>query len=389
MAFSEQSLFRMLRDLVEDELAHSGDRPDSAGWSTVTTLDGPEVRSDSLDLTTLATAVNERFRLHELRNEDFLLRYRTLGDWVGLVREALLEGTAGMAFRTSGTTGPAKLISHGWDALEAELRALERVLPTPRRVIALVPAHNIYGFLLTVALPERWGVPVVDGEAAWATVHADLQPGDLVVTIPERWRYLASVRGQWPEAVAGVSSTAHLDTTVYRRLLDSGIEAITEIYGATETGGAGYRQAPGEAFTLLPHWQRDEQGRLVPTSGATGEPMVPMDQLRWTGQRQFRPEERYDGAVSVGGTNVHPEAVGEALCEHPWVQGAQVAAQPSDRGVRLRAHISLANDAPDIQQARAVLRQWIDERFDPSRRPRALTFDQEAGDTGIPVSRRP
>ncbi|MFB6259474.1 MAG: phosphopantetheine-binding protein, partial [Thiohalorhabdaceae bacterium] len=92
MTYSEQSLFRMLRDLVEDELARSGDRPDSTGWSPVTALDGPEVGADSLDLTTLATAVNERFRLHEVGNEDFLLRYRTLGDWVGLVREALLEG---------------------------------------------------------------------------------------------------------------------------------------------------------------------------------------------------------------------------------------------------------------------------------------------------------
>jgi len=381
MPLSESALFRMLRDLVADELGRIGDRPDAAAWSLGTALDGPAVGADSLDLTTLATAVNERFRLHEAGNEDFLLRYRTLGDWVGLAREALWEGTSGLGFRTSGTTGAPKLVTHTWGALDAELDALATLFPEVSRVVALAPAHHIYGFLYTVALPERWAVPVVDGDAAWATVHSDLQPGDLIVTIPERWRYLAGTRTAFPAGVSGVSSTAPLDPQVYRGLLDRGLARLTEVYGATETGGVGFRTAPEAVFSLLGHWQRGADDRLEPAANwLQRDAIAPMDRLRWIGERQFRPEARHDGAVQVGGTNVHPETVAETLRRHAWIRDAEVRPASTPGGTRLQAIIVLAGDAPEADAAEAELRRWIEASFPAPQRPRSLTFAAQLPD---------
>ncbi|MFA9459492.1 AMP-binding protein [Thiohalorhabdus methylotrophus] len=379
MLLSESALFRVLRDLVTNELPHTHATDatplDSAAWTLATALDGDRVGADSLDLTTLATAVNERFRIHEVGIEDFLLRYRTLGDWVGVVREALKEGTSGIGFRTSGTTGPAKLITHPWEAMEAELQALVHLFPEVRRVVALAPAHHIYGFLYTAALPDRWGVPVLDGEAAWATAHSDLQAGDLVVTFPERWRYLASVHERFPAGVRGVCSTAPLPEAVFQTLLERGLHSLLEVYGATETGGVGYRTRPGDSYTLLAHWNPGPDGGLLRDRGTEGAAEArPMDHLRWTGARTFIPEGRADGAVQVGGTNVHPGEIARRLREHAWVAEATVRPMAPEEGQRLKAHIVLTGDAPGEETARPELQRWIDGELPAPQRPRLLTF---------------
>ena len=382
MHLPKDGILRIIQDLVAEELNHSRGQPAAPfvtdTWGAETPLTSTEVGADSLDLTTLATAVNELFQLHEVGTEDFLLRYPLLGEWANLVQEALQEGTSGLTFRTSGSTGSPKRVAHTWTGIEQELAALTPLFPGVKRVLALVPSHHIFGFLYTVALPARWGVPVVSGRQAWEAAQHELAPGDLIVTFPARWRYLLSSRGEFPAGVMGVSSTAPLPGEVHEGLKQRGLEQLVEVYGATETGGVGVRLNPGAPFRLLPHWQRDPaMGEGVQRLDADGQWQAPtalMDRPQWTDGERFFPQGREDGAVQVGGINVHPEWVAETLRTHPWVQECAVRLMRPEEGNRLKAFVVLTEDAPSEAEAHDDLDGWMAGQFTAPQRPRALTF---------------
>lgn len=384
MFLSESAIFRILRDLLCEMLRRDqipgGASGEQAAWDYNTSLDEEAVGADSLDLTNMASAVNQLFQMHEIGTEDFLLRYRTLGDWTSLVKEAVQEGTSGMSFRTSGTTGPPKIVSHSWEYLQAETEALKDLFAGIERVLALAPAHHIYGFLYTVALPTRLDAVVVDTKQAWETVHSDLHKKDLIVTFPERWQYICSARKTYPEKVFGVSSTAPLEEDLYKTLLNQGLESLIEVYGSTETGGVGYRTHPDSSFTLLAHWRKGEGDLLEPADGAPGRESVrPMDYLHWKGDREFVPAGRKDSSIQVGGTNVNPEQVSGLLCEHEWVADAVVWKMQPEEGNRLKAYIVLYSHAPEENEARDSLQQWIEENLDTPSRPKSLVFGPRVG----------
>ncbi|MBE0508981.1 MAG: hypothetical protein IBX50_20065, partial [Marinospirillum sp.] len=109
---SETALLEIIKALVADEL--KGLRPEATqdifpdDWDKHTSIhplpaDSEQVslQADSLEKLALATRVTDFFQLRESGLEDYLLRYKTLGQWADLVAEARKRGTQNLTFYTS------------------------------------------------------------------------------------------------------------------------------------------------------------------------------------------------------------------------------------------------------------------------------------------------
>ena len=249
------ALARVLRSLLLTELRVARGRKGTAGTAPALPADwGDDLphRNDghgcgSLDLLSLAAAVNEMFHLHEARTERNLLEARLFGDWLDAVEAAWRAGVDRLSFTTSGSTGrPTRCIQTAAH-LGTEVDALAARWPDRRRVLALAPAHHIYGVLFTALLPDRLAVPCLGaGDLGVGELAAALRPGDLLVSFPERWAYLARSLPAWPSGVEGVVSTAPCPADLADALAERGLSRLTEVYGSSETAGIAWRDAPRE-----------------------------------------------------------------------------------------------------------------------------------------------
>ncbi|HYC03194.1 MAG TPA: AMP-binding protein [Azospirillaceae bacterium] len=368
------TLRRVVVDLVAGEwsrLRPGAPAPD--GWDD----DGLEIApgglgADSLELTSLATALVETLQLHRAGFEDYLLRRRTLGDWVAITRASLERADQEITFRTSGSTGEPKPCAHTLERLEEEAGGLADILKGTTRVLAAVPAHHIYGFLFTVLLPLKLGVPVevVRGRLPGRVV-AELRPGDLLVAVPDWWNAAARAGAAIPAGATGTSSTAPLPAETAALLRLRGLSRLVEIYGSSETAGLGWRDDPAGPYTLFPWWRPEADGAL--RHARLDLIAEPPDHLAFQPDGRFRLEGRRDGAVQVGGTNIFPARVASVLREHPDVADAAVRPHAVAGGLRLKAFI-VPSPGISPDSLRAGLEGWMAGRLTPPERPRALTF---------------
>lgn len=238
-----------------------------------------------------------------------------------------------------------------------------------RRIVSVVPIHHIYGFLWTVLLGKYLIVDVmhVRGWHPEATATL-LREGDLIVAYPGAWSRWANI--QWPGGVVGVSSGGGAPDDLGPKLLAKGLDRWTEIYGCTELGAIGLREAGARDYELLPYWpdrMRDHE---------------PPDYLDWVGPRQFQLLGRKDGCVEISGMNVDLALVRRQLLACPGVQ--EVALRKS--GTRLEAMVA---GSIELQ----TMENWAAEHLTTWQRPKRyqigtamrvdergkLLFDLEAG----------
>nr|WP_290428155.1 4-coumarate--CoA ligase [Ramlibacter cellulosilyticus] len=386
---------RFVADLVAGELAHlrRGALPVPQPWAEDLRLD-EDLAVDSLELITLAAALAEALHLHESGIEDYLLARRTIGEWTDIAAAGLERFDARLTFRTSGSSGTPKPCPHAVATLQQETAHLATLFAGRRRVLCAVPSHHIYGFLLGVLLPRELGVAadaVVDLRAsspAWLARGA--QPGDLVVAHPDFWTAVARAVPQLPAHVVGVSSTAPLAVDTARRLGESGLARLVQVYGASETGGIAWRRSHDDPYTLFPHWRLDADDarsllRTLP-DGAQ-QPFAPQDALQPVGERQFVLGARHDAAVQVGGINVFPERVRDVLRRHPGVEDVAVRLMRPEEGTRLKAFIVPRSGTAHDDALLADLRTWIERELTPPERPKALRLGPRlpVGPTGKPA----
>ncbi|SEP04225.1 AMP-binding enzyme [Aquisalimonas asiatica] len=363
----------LVRELVACELADQrgeaiGDmlaqlQPDAP-------LNGAPVRMDSLEFMAAAQAVNAFFRLHSVGTEDYLLRHRTIGDWVEVVLETVRQGADGIAFQSGGTTGTPKTQFQPWVHLSAELDQLASLVGGARRILLLVPCRHIYGCLWGPLLASRLQVPLLAGPRADAVAHGELRAGDLVIGFPERWQYLAGSIGAFPDGVAGVTSTAPCPESLWQELADIGLSRLLEIYGSSETGGIGWRDAAEHPFQLLAHWQPAGDTALTRQDGET---VALPDHVVWEGSARLRPSGRRDHAVQIAGVNVIPETVRERMNQCPDIEDCAVRTRQTGRGQRLKAFVVARHDDA---QARERIADWLHTHLSAAERPVALTYGE-------------
>jgi 4-coumarate--CoA ligase (photoactive yellow protein activation family) len=374
------ALARFVADLLVAEFAQARPgRPPAVLPRTHAAADVDLVRdlgADSLDLLALATALAEALGLAHGAVDDALLARPRLADWIGAARAGLAADGGALTFRTSGSTGTPKRCTHSLSGLVQEVDALAGVLPGRRRILSAVPCHHIYGFLFTVLLPARAGiVEVADLRgAAPAALAATARPGDLVVAHPAWWDAVLRLRPAFGPDVAGVTSTAPCPDALADGLRAAGLRLV-QVYGSSETAGVGWRDAAGDAYTLLPYWSRGADAgvleRRLPDGASIVRPLP--DRMAWEDARRFRPLGRVDEAVQVGGVNVFPAYVADVLRLHPAVLEASVRPMRPDEGHRLKAFVVPRNAAAGAGLAQA-LDAWVRERLGPAERPAAYTF---------------
>lgn len=362
---SQYNLFRIVKDRIEAELKFSRGNGENSGleggpelWTAATFLlerhaqaaDGSQtcLNLDSYERIQIASALSQLFQLSDWNAGDNLLRMRTLGEVCQLISDCIHapeQHWESLCFESSGSIGPPRALTKSRQAMEEECESWRSLLADPsqtsppKRILSLVPAHHLYGFIWTVMLPEsyangetnlgdcgrteQFGLPVLDarswGAARWA---AELQPGDWIVAFPFRWECWLRVAPSVPAGVGGVSSAGALAAPLWSELKNKGLSRLIEVYGSSESGGVATRESSGAPFDLAPHW-RGQQAILA---------TMLADEIESAGPWRFHLLGRKDGSVKIRGVLVSLSEVERHFREHPLV---------TDCRVRLR-HRSLA-----------------------------------------------
>ncbi|UXZ54634.1 AMP-binding protein [Halomonas sp. 7T] len=343
---SEADCKAVLQSLLSAELAAYRGTP-APDWQHPPAI-------DSLERLHLAACVNEFFRLHETGVEDRLLMTKHIDGWAAIVAQAL-DDTSGLTFRTSGSTGDPTTHVHHWANIQAETDALiQRLAPVMpiKRVVSWLPLHHLYGLMWGVALPAKLNIPRVSVEGA---AMPALAPGDMLVTVPAYWDYLARAGKEWPNKVTGVSSSAPLSAATSDALIQQGLAGLLDIYGSTETGGVATRWRASEPYQLLTHWQRHDTQHLQRVN--SDHPVPLLDATQWVDDTHFTVKGRLDDVVIIGGVNVSPQHVARKLCALDDVADCSVRVAGSAASPRLKAFVVPVQDehetASTIAQATA------------------------------------
>lgn len=340
------------------------------------------VALDSLDQLIAARHVAEFFELEKAGIEELLLRRTRLSQWSEAIVESLSEGVlTQLWFRSSGTSGDPKLVPQSFSRLTSEVHEIGRFLTNIRRVVSLVPLHHIYGFIWGSLLSDQLKVPLVHGEWAAKVAFGGLQPGDLIVGVPEWWRYFAGSSRRFPAEVQGVTSTAPCPPDVIKAVTGKGLASMVEVYGSSETAGIGWRRNPAEGFKLFGHWTKFDDDRLVSVDKVR---FTLPDIVSWQTDRSLVPRKRRDNAIQVGGVNVWPNRIGAFIETHSLVQACAVRPFETGDGLRLKAFVVPKREAPggahgvmNDQQVKRQLRDWIRLNLPAPERPIQLTLGDE------------
>lgn len=367
---------RVIRSLLAAELAASGKRVTQAEaslWPDDLTVDEEGLGVDSLGRIGCAAAVNAFFRLHEVGVEDYLLAERSLARWAEIVAYSLNEGTTGITFATSGSTGEPKPCGHDHATLEEETAHWARVFGDRRRIIQLVPSHHLYGFIFTALLPTQLGVEVRDLRAAGAgTLARTLGGDDLLIGHPTVLAMLVRMLPALPGGIVIVSSTAALPRATADTLRGKGAAAVHEIYGSSETAGIATRSDQDGGFHLLPRWRPGGAGDDASIiAAATGEEVPLPDRVTWAVDGSFTLDGRKDGAVQVAGINVFPASIAARIAAHPAVAECTVRLDRTLPEPRLKAFV-----VPADQGAASLaleLERWAANNLTAPERP--IRFD--------------
>ncbi|SFJ19780.1 4-coumarate--CoA ligase, photoactive yellow protein activation family [Pseudomonas guineae] len=394
LELDKASILAVIVSLLADELKSlrhlSSHQVGSERWDASTLVgempataapdqDPVAIGADSLELLSLATCVATFFNIYDSGLEDYLLRFKTLGEWADLVATARQRGSENITFATSGSTGAPKQCLQQWDALVAEavffaeyfVRGSDQPL---QRIIALSPCHHIYGFIFSILLPTALQLPVIRGLKALAMIpQRKLQSGDLMIGFPFIWRQLSRQGASFPAGAIGITSTGPCDPAIIRDLQRQGLARMVEVYGSSETAGIGVRSNPEQPFKLLPRWERGAQDNSL-TECKTGAAYELNDQLRWLDTAHFCPEGRRDEAVQVGGVNVFPALVAERLQRLPELAAVAVRLMSAHEGERLKAFIVPAEGCGDQASIEALLHAWCMRHLTAAERPKVFTF---------------
>ncbi|MGI4975375.1 MAG: AMP-binding enzyme [Janthinobacterium lividum] len=360
-----------MSDLLSAEARALGAATPAAPWSARARLDESGLGVDSLDRIALAAALSEAIHLHRGGNEN-LLGHDTVGAWCRTARRSLDTFSAAVTFRSSGSSGQPRGSVHALEALLEEVDAIAALLPGRRRVLTAVPSHHIFGFLFTQLLPARLGVPIRDLRAHSPGALARVaRPGDLVVGHPLFWAAAARAAPRdWPADVVGVTSGSPMSAATAAAAKAAGLSRLVDVYGATETAGIGWRDAPDAVFHLLPHWRRVDDALC---RGAAA-PVAPPDLLQWEGNDRFHVLGRRDTVVQVGGVNVSAAHVRSVLLTHPGVADAAVRMMRHGEGDRLKAFVVPSAPGGGEWTLRDELVRLVAARLAPAERPRNFSF---------------
>lgn len=381
----------VLSALLQDELAllRQGDSAQVKGLSfhsgTRLTLaqraqDHPdEILIDSFEWMALATRVVNFFCLDSSGLEDYLLRRYTIGEWAEIVINSRELASTDIRFVTSGSTGTPTTFTHPFSSLIAEVDFFKNYLlqlPTaPTRIVSLVPAHHIYGFLFSVLLPDALQVPVTRSLRSFSLVFGNrLEEGDIVIAFPSMLQEVTTRGVSMAAGVQFICSTGPCPPEVLTGVEALGAQPVIEVFGSTDTSGIGVRNSPAKPFKLMPRWAR--QGSESLYDHLLQREVALPDHLDWVDEDYFRPQRRRDHAVSVNGVNVFPQRIADILSRHPDVRDARVRllSATNSRGLKALLIVDTQLTAAEEAQLQDEMKDYAVEHLASTERPQRYTL---------------
>ncbi len=348
---------------------------------------------DSLERLSLAARISEFFHLHETGAQDHLFDCVSLEDVVRVIAFAARQGVDRISVRSSGSTGPAKIISHSLHEIAIEADFWLTLIPGRQRVVTFVPTAHLYGFMFAAMLAGARGWPVLRAEDRGVpqTIRA-LMPGDLVIASPRLLARMIREDLPLPPDVFVISSGQALAPETASAIRALGAERLIDSYGASEIGGIGWREDMREPFHLLPFLfpvsgrEADEQpgdgregtaeGTLLELRKGRRRRLVRIeDRIQWVEERRFVLGGRVQPLVAAKGGELDLERVRAVLCSHPEVADAAVTL---DRlANRLKAFVVPKAAVYDPERLARRLRRDLKPLLHPFEMPHDVRFGPE------------
>ncbi len=268
---------------------------------------------------------------------------------------------------------------HRADEIFQDAAAAANILYGRRRLLSFVAPHSLLGFELTILTPNLQGIESIDARGMTPEqLSATLAYGDVLVATPSLWRYMMRENLASPDNTMAVSFGEAMAPDLGAEMRKAGFGVLRELYGSTETGLMGWRDAPTEPFVFFDHWRRDGDDVLRAAPDGAERPAAAMDFLEWSGERTFVLSGRRDGAVQIGAVNVQPDDVARQLAQHPAIRQCVVKASRSGDGVmRLMAHIVLKKGYLADEGTARDIDAWCRTSLRQQERPRIYQFHEK------------
>jgi len=377
-AISSMQAAKVIAGVVADELSGEFKRYTdfltAASWTEATPLGENGMALDAPERAHCAAAVERFFGLEKGALDP--AAGAIIADWARTIEAAISRDFRRIRFKPAGRSGDSAVVEHAAANIYKDAAAAANLLHGRRRIVSMVAAHGLIGFVTTVLAPNLLRIDSMDARGLSLDDLRDvLQFGDALVATPTIWRYLVSDGLRAPDNAIGVVFGEVLTPELGAEMRKSGFGAIRELYGSTECGLVAWRDTLSEPFTLFEHWMRSGGNLVRATPG--GEIPVPlMDELEWTDARAFRLGPRRDGAVQVGAVNVFPDRIAAIIKGHPSVADCTVSVMRQANGVnRLVARLRLKKGELLTERAARDIDAWCRMQLRPPERPRIYNFD--------------
>lgn len=306
----------------------------------------------------------------------------TIADWSKEIARAVFEKLEAFTFKAAARDEKNAVCIHPADEIFQDAAAAANILYGRRRLLSFVAPHSLLGFELSILTPNLQRIDAIDARGMPPeTLSSTLSYGDVLIATPTLWRYMMREKLTAPDNTMAVSFGEPMTAELAADMRKAGFGVMRELYGTTENGLIGWRDAPGEPFVLFDHWRRDGDGLIRMAPDGRGRAAKVMDFLEWADARSFRLAGRRDGAVQIGAVNVLPDEVAEQLCGHPRVADCRIRVGRRGDGVNtLIAHIVLDEQSqPDDRTARDI-DAWCRRTLRQQERPRIYHFESALPD---------
>jgi acyl-coenzyme A synthetase/AMP-(fatty) acid ligase len=280
---------------------------------------------------------------------------------------------------TSGTTGAPLACPKTAGQLVGEAATLASTfgIEPGDHLCATVPPHHIYGLLFGVLVPLVSGAVFARETLLHAEPLAALIARDgtrVLVSVPAHLRALRLLEGgRLPEMKRVFSSGAPLPEDTALDVRTRFGWRVTEVLGSSETGGIGWRDAPGAPWTPLPgvSVREGEDGRMLVDSPfldpAIPRPYVGGDRIQVLDGGLFAHLGRADGVIKVGSTRVSIPELEARLLSIPGVIDAAAIAVEVGGARGWESWAAVVGEGLTPQSVRAALLPWLDPVVVPRR----------------------
>lgn len=275
---------------------------------------------------------------------------------------------------TSGSTGKPKLCLHTQEMMDIEGKSVGNHFTRARRFVTLTPRQHLYGLSFAIFFTSLFDIPTTPvAPMPLQPWHTLLREGDVVAGFPLFWEYFLKAGNTLPAGVTAVTSTAPCPKGLFARLKQAGAVRVVELYGASETGGIGVREAQEDPFEINDFWEVScrEGTYKIRRKGIEGWLDFP-DQVEFVPPRGIFPLKRMDRVVQVAGVNVSLTHVEHVLQSYPAVAACKVRLMRPEEGRRLKAFIVLKQ--PASAEVLPAIQSFLSKKLSSHEMPRHFTF---------------